>query len=221
MAVFGVVLSGCGVNDGSEIHEATLLLLAIDKLGAKAACFAPDKVQAGVANHYNGKPGADIRNMLIESARIARGAIRPLSEARADALDALALPGGFGAAKNLSSFAKDGAACQVDPDLERLLRQMHAARKPIGAACIAPVILARVFGPQKPLLTIGDDGKTAQALEGMGARHQPAPATGVVVDEENRFVTTPCYMLAQSISQVAVGMDALVKALLELMRPLT
>lgn len=216
MPKIGIILSGCGVQDGSEIHEATLLLLAIDRQGAEAACFAPEKAQADVVDHLSGKPAAETRGVLAESARIARGAVRPLREARAEGLDAIVLPGGFGAAKNLCSFAQDGAACRVDPEVERLLREAHAAGKPIGAACIAPVILARLFGAEKPRLTIGSDAGTARAIEAMGARHQDAPATGVVVDLERRLATTPCYMLAGRISQVAEGMEGLVKAVLEL-----
>lgn len=216
MAKIGVILSGCGVNDGSEIHEAVLLLLAIDRAGAQAVCFAPDKPQADVIDHFAGKPAAEKRNVLVEAARIARGKIRPLREARASELDAVALPGGFGAAKNLCTFAKDGPDCHVDPDVRRFLVEARAAGKPIGAACIAPVILAKLFGDAKPTLTIGNDAGTVKAIEAMGARHQIAPVTGVVVDQERRLATTPCYMYPARLSEIAEGMDKLVKAVLEL-----
>lgn len=216
MPKIGVVLSGCGVNDGSEIHEATLLLLAIDRRGAQAICFAPDKAQADVVDHRTGKPAGETRNVLAESARIARGEIKPLREARAAELDAVILPGGYGAAKNLCTFAQDGANCRVDPDMERLLRDVHSAGKPIGAACIAPVVLARLFGPEKPRLTIGNDAGTALALEAMGAAHREATVTEVLVDTDRRLATTPCYMLATRLSQVERGMDGLVEAVLEL-----
>lgn len=216
MRKVGVVLSGCGVQDGSEIHEATLLLLALDRAGVEAVCFAPDKPQADVVDHLKGSPENASRNVLAESARLARGKIRPLSEARAEELDAVILPGGFGAAKNLCSFAKDGAGCSVEPDLERLLRRLNDAGKPIGAACIAPVILARVFGRERPEVTIGSDAATAKAVEAMGARHKACEATGVVVDRERRFATTPAYMLAKGVAEVADSLDALVKAVLRL-----
>lgn len=216
MPKIGVILSGCGFQDGSEIHEATLLLLAIDRLGAEALCFAPDKEQVDVVDHLTGKAGKEKRNVLAESARIARGKIQDIRQAQADALDAVILPGGYGAAKNLCSFAADGAACAVDAETSRLLKAMRAARKPIGAACIAPVILAKLFGHEAPALTIGSDAATAGMIEGMGALHRQAPGTGVVVDRQRKFVTTPCYMLAERISQVADGMENLVKAVLEL-----
>ncbi|MBI4678026.1 MAG: isoprenoid biosynthesis glyoxalase ElbB [Elusimicrobia bacterium] len=216
MPKIGIILSGCGVKDGSEIHEATLLLLAIDKAGATALCFAPDKDQADVVDHVTGKAAREKRNVLVESARIARGEIRDLREAKTDELDAVILPGGFGAAKNLCSFAEEGAQCQVDPEVARVLRGMRQAGKPIGAACIAPVLLARLFGSDKPVLTIGSDPGTARAVESMGARHEVALVTGVSVDPALRLATTPCYMLATRISQIAEGMENLVKAVLEL-----
>lgn len=216
MPKIGVILSGCGVLDGTEIHEATLLLLAIDQRGAEAVCFAPEKPQADVMDHAAGKPAGQTRDVLAESARIARGQIRPLRQAEARDVEAVILPGGFGAAKNLSTFARDGARCRVDPEVERFLREVHAAGKPIGAACIAPVILARLFGAEKPRLTIGSDAETARAVEAMGARHEDAPAAGVVIDRDRRLATTPCYMLARRISEVAAGMDGLVKAVLDL-----
>ncbi|MBI5625053.1 MAG: isoprenoid biosynthesis glyoxalase ElbB [Elusimicrobia bacterium] len=216
MPKIGVILSGCGVQDGSEIHEATLLLLAIDRAGAEAVCFAPDKDQASVVDHLSGKPVREKRAVLVESARLARGAVRDLREARPEELDAVILPGGFGAAKNLSSFAEEGPQCQVDPEVARVLRGMRQAGKPIGAACIAPVILARLFGGDGPVVTIGSDPATARSVEAMGARHEKTPVTGVAVDRDLKLATTPCYMLATRISQVAEGMEALVKAVLDL-----
>ena len=155
MAKIGVILSGCGVNDGSEIHEAVLTLLAIDKHGAEAVCMAPDMEQADVIDHLAGKPASEKRNVLVESARIARGNIRSLKDVKAADIDAVVLPGGFGAAKNLSTFAKDGPGCKVQGDVERLLKEMHEAGKPIGALCIAPAVLAKALGSKKPRLTIG------------------------------------------------------------------
>lgn len=215
MKKIGVVLSGCGVYDGSEIHEAVLTLLALSRQGAEAICFAPDKSQADVINHLTGEPMAETRNVLIEAARIARGAVQPLSQADASTLDALIVPGGFGAAKNLSTFASEGAECHVDPDLKWLALALHAAGKPLGFICIAPAMLPRIF--DFPLrLTIGTDIDTAEIVEDMGGEHVPCPVDDIVVDEDNKIVTTPAYMLAQSIAEAATGIDKLVDRVLVL-----
>lgn len=192
----GVVLSGCGVFDGSEIHEAVSILIALDKLGAQAICMAPDIAQAGVVNHLNQSDDPHPRRVLEESARIARGKIRDLANISAKDLDALVFPGGFGAARNLSTFARDGAQCSVEPGVARLLKEMIAAKKPIGLACIAPVLAARVLGEAglQPTLSIGTDKGTANAIVSMKATHQNTEPTGVCIDERNRIVTTPCYM---------------------------
>ncbi len=209
-----VVLSGCGVNDGSEIHEAVLTLLAIDRQGALYQCFAPDVAQQDVVDHRAGKAVDETRNVLVESARIARGKILPLAAFRAADYDGLVFPGGFGAAKNLCSFAKDGADCQVEPSVAAAINAMHAAGKPIGALCIAPVVLVKTLGTID--VTIGTDADTASAIEAMGGRHHRRGHGEVTIDQANRIVTTPCYMLDASISQIAEGADNLVRALIEL-----
>lgn len=213
---FAVVLSGCGVFDGSEIHEAVLTLLAIDRQGGSYQCFAPDIPQRDVIDHLSGQPMAETRNVLVEAARIARGRIKPLSAFDAAAFDALVFPGGFGAAKNLSSFAIDGPDCRVNTDVERAVKAMHAAGKPIAALCIAPALLACILGEVE--LTIGHDAGTASALEQMGARHVNAGHGQVVVDRRHKVVTTPCYMLESSIGQIADGADAAIRAVLEMVR---
>lgn len=212
---FAVVLSGCGVYDGTEIHEAVLTLLAIDSQGGSYACFAPDIAQRDTINHLTGQPMAEGRNVLVESARIARGKVKPLSAFAPADFDALIFPGGFGAAKNLSSFAVDGPDCAVDADVERAVRLMAQAGKPIGALCIAPAILARVLGGVD--LTIGSDAGTASALEQMGARHHTTTHGEVVVDKSRKLVTTPCYMLDATVSQIADGANAAVRALMEML----
>jgi enhancing lycopene biosynthesis protein 2 len=213
----GVVLSGCGFRDGSEVHESVLALLALDEAGAEARCFAPDVPQARVVDHRTGKevPG-ERRNVLDESARIARGKVRDLREAKASDLDAVVFPGGFGAALNLSTFATKGKDAEVHPEAARLLREMHAAGKPIGAICIAPAVVARVLGAAHPHLTIGDDRGTAAALEASGAVHEACPVEGFVVDRRNRVVSTPAYMFDARISDVAKGVRACVKEVLSL-----
>ncbi len=213
----GVLLSGCGFLDGSEIHEAVLTMLHLDRSGAGIVCLAPRGPQRDVVDHAAGQPAAgERRDMLTEAARIARGRIRDLAEVRATDLDALVLPGGFGAAKNLCDYAVNGKDAKALPEVARLLREMHAAKKPIGAVCIAPAVVAAVLGPSAPTLTIGEDPGTAQALQAMGARHQACPVTGFHVDEHNRIVSTPAYMFDARIGDVSRGIEQLVQAVLQL-----
>ena len=213
----GVILAGCGHQDGSEIHEATLTLWAIHKHGCDFQCFAPDIKQHHVLNHLNGEEMDEERNVLIESARIARGKVASLATFSPASVDALILPGGFGAAKNLCSYAWDGPNCKVHPDVVRAIQGIHEAGKPIGALCIAPVIVAKVLG-KGVLLTSGQDSGTAGHLADMGAKNQPTSYGEIVVDREQKVVSTPCYMLGDSrIDQVAEGVDRLVSAVLELM----
>jgi enhancing lycopene biosynthesis protein 2 len=213
----GVLLSGCGVYDGTEIHEAVLTLLALDRRDAKVVMCAPDMPQAGVVDHLSGEPApGEGRNVLVESARIARGHVRNVARLRADEIDGLVLPGGFGAARNLCDFARQGGECTAHPDVARLVREVHEQGKPIAALCIAPVVVARVLGGEGPVLTIGDDPATAAALESMGATHSRCPASDVVVDRRLRLVTTPAYMLARSISEVADGIERAMTELLAL-----
>jgi enhancing lycopene biosynthesis protein 2 len=209
-----VVLSGCGFQDGSEIHEAVCTLLALDQQGAHYRCFAPDMAQARVVNHLTGSEVPDSRNVLVESARIARGAIQPLAAFDASRFDALVMPGGFGAAINLSDFAQAGAQCTVQKDVARAVVAMHQAGKPIGALCIAPVILARLL--PGACLTIGKDADTASACRQMGAIHQDTGHGEVAVDMQNRLVTTPCYMLDARISQIFEDAQILVRELLKM-----
>ncbi|MCK5576347.1 MAG: isoprenoid biosynthesis glyoxalase ElbB [Sphingomonadales bacterium] len=210
-----VILSGCGVFDGSEIHEAVMILLALDRLGASYQCFAPDTPQAHVINHLRGEVAdGESRNVLVEAARIARGEIKALSEFNAADFDAIAFPGGFGAAKNLSTFAFDGAECTVNTDVERALKDMVAANKPIGALCITPAIIARVLDGAN--VTIGSDKDTATAIEAMGAKHTVTTHGEVVVDPRYKLVTTPCYMLDATVSQIADGAMNAMTAMLDL-----
>jgi enhancing lycopene biosynthesis protein 2 len=211
----GVVLSGCGVFDGAEIHESVLTLLALDRAGAQVHFFAPDKPQMHVINHLTGEESSESRNVLVESARIARGNIKPLSQADAGELDALIVPGGFGAAKNLSSFATQGAECSVDAELQRLVQQMHQAGKPLGFICIAPALLTKLLGVHTRL-TIGNDPDTAEAIDAMGGEHVVCPVDDIVVDLDQKVVTTPAYMLANSIGEAAQGIEKLVARVLEL-----
>lgn len=214
MRKIAVVLAGNGVYDGAEIHEATLTLLAIARNGAKYQCFAPDKEQAHVVNHLTGEEMPEKRNVLVESARIARGNIKPLSEYRAENFDAIIFPGGFGVAKNLCTYAFDGINCKVDPDVEKAVRSTVSAGKPTGALCISPVLIAKILGHVK--VTIGQDEATIKAVKAMGGTHEKTVHGQIVVDEKHKVVTTPCYMLNATIDQIADGAENLVKKILQL-----
>jgi enhancing lycopene biosynthesis protein 2 len=213
----GVILSGSGFLDGAEIQEATLTLLFLDRAGAKVTAMAPDVRQMHVVDHVKGAPASgETRNVLAEAARITRGAIVDVKSVKAADLDALILPGGFGAAKNLCTFATEGVKLSVNPDVERLVRDMAAAGKPLGFICIAPVIAAKVLGSKKVKLTIGNDPATAAALDALGAVHVDSPVDQVVVDQKNKVVSTPAYMLGPSIAPVSAGIEKLVRAVLEM-----
>lgn len=218
MKKIGVVLAGCGVRDGSEIHEAVLTLLAIDSNGAKAVCLAPD-TELNEVNHLTGEETGAKRSVLVESARIARGEVSDIKGAKAADLDALILPGGFGAAKNLCTFAFQGPQGSVQADVLRLIRDMAAAKKPICAICIAPAVLALALGKDfSPKLTIGTDPGTAEAIGATGSSHVNCPVDEFVVDKENLIVSTPAYMLAGGIAEAAKGIEKAVKATLELVK---
>lgn len=211
-----VVLSGCGFLDGAEVHESVTTLLHLSKHGAQALCFAPDIKQAAVTNHYTRESLPENRNVLAESGRIARADIKPLSALHAETADAVIFPGGFGAAMNLCDFGARGADCTVNPEVARVLAAFHAAKKPIGLICIAPVLGAKVLGAHGVSLTIGSDPATAQKLVAMGAKHVDRGATEIHCDEINRVISTPAYMLAKSIAEVDAGVSKLVAQLLEL-----
>ncbi|MDN3557597.1 isoprenoid biosynthesis glyoxalase ElbB [Halomonas maura] len=212
-----VILSGCGVQDGSEIYETTLTLLRLDQLGIGYRCFAPDIDQHHVIDHRHGEVAdGERRNVLVESARLARGEIEPLTDLDADAFDAVILPGGFGAAKNLSNFAEAGADMVIQGDLVEALAAFHEDRKPIGLMCIAPVMVPRLLGPGIAV-TIGHDPGVAGAISSMGGLHRSCSVGDIVVDFENRVVTTPAYMLATRIGEAATGIFKLVDRLDELM----
>lgn len=210
-----VILSGCGVYDGAEIHESVLTLLRLDQRGAQVQCFAPNIPQLHVIDHYRGDEMDQQRNVLEESARIARGNIKDLHELHVADFDAVILPGGFGVAKNLSDFALLGARCTVQSDVLAATQAFVKAGKPVGLICIAPALAAKIFGAGVTC-TIGTDHETAQAMTAMGAVHAECAVDDIVIDTQHKLVTTPAYMLAQSISQAAAGINKLVDAVLEL-----
>ncbi|GAP70238.1 enhancing lycopene biosynthesis protein 2 [Bacteroidales bacterium 6E] len=209
---FAIILAGCGVYDGAEIHEATLTMLAISRQGAEYQCFAPDVDQTHVVNHLTGKEMNERRNVLVESARIARGNILSLSDFHASEYDAIVFPGGFGVAKNLCTFAFDGVECSVNEEVRVAVNETYKAGKPIGALCISPVLIAKILGGVE--VTIGMDPKTASAVKSMGGQHVNTTHGEVVVDKRNKIVTTPCYMLDANISQIADGADHVIRTIL-------
>lgn len=217
MKTVAVILSGCGVFDGAEIHESVLTLLALDRANAQVICAAPDIPQHHVVNHLTKQPvPSETRNVLAESARIARGNIIPLSKLKVAEIDAIILPGGFGAAKNLCTFALQGEKFGIHPEVAQVLTAAHKAGKPLGFICIAPAIAAQLFGSKNVEFTIGTDAATAQALQPAGGRHIHCTVHNVVVDRRLKIVTTPAYMLAQRITEAEAGINKLVQAVLEM-----
>ncbi|WP_428774441.1 isoprenoid biosynthesis glyoxalase ElbB [Vibrio sp.] len=215
MKKVAVILSGCGVFDGSEIHEAVLTLHAIEKQGASWHCFAPDIEQAHVVNHATGQESDQRRNVLEESARIARGKIGDLETLHVDEFDALVLPGGFGAAKNLTDFAINGAECSINTHVATACRGFAQANKPVGYLCIAPVIMPMIY-PEGVKGTVGHDPEVAAAFNKLGGEHVSCPVDDIVYDERYKVLSTPAYMLAENISQAASGIEKLVDKLLRL-----
>lgn len=209
MARVGVILSGCGVFDGSEVQEASATLISLAQHGIEYQCMAPDR-DFDVIDHRTQEPTGEKRNVLTESARIARGEILDLKDVKGADYDAFFLPGGFGAAKNLCTFATKGPDCEVDPQVERVLREASDAGKPIGFICIAPALGAKVFGDKGVKLTIGHDAGTAEAVGKTGATHVEADAEQIVIDDEHNMVSTPAYMEAKNPAQVYAGINALV-----------
>ena len=217
MKKIAVILSGCGVFDGSEIHESVLTLLALDRLQVQTICAAPAIPQQHVVNHLTKQSQpAETRNALVEAARIARGKIVPLAELQADQIDGAILPGGFGATQTLCNIAAKGTAYTVHPEVSRFLLAAHQAGKTLGFICIAPAIAARLFGPEKLEFTIGTDAQTAADLETAGGRHIACAVHNIVVDRRLKIVTTPAYMLASRITEAEAGINKLVAAVLDL-----
>ncbi len=209
----GVLLSGCGVFDGSEIHEATLTLYFLDKEKIDVIPIAPDKEQLHVINHNTNDEMQETRNIRTESARIARGDVKKLSSVSVNEIDALIIPGGFGAAKNLIDYAVKGRECTIDSDVKNLIKQIIQSKKPLGAMCIAPVVVAVALKETNihPVLTIGSDDKTASDIEFLNAKHKKCKADQIAVDKENRIVSTPAYMIGPGISDIGKGIEKLVK----------
>ena len=209
---FAVILAGAGKLDGNDLHEAVLLLAAVARHGATYQCFAPDVEQHEVVDHLTGNPMPEPRSVLRESARIARGDVKPLSAFRANDFDGLLMPGGYGVAKNLCTYAFAGENCTVNAEVAAAIKEMHAQGKPIGAMCIAPIVLAKVLG--HGTITLGQPSETSRDAEKMGMTLQSSGHGQVVVDKVNHLYTTPCYMLDSTIADIWDGADALITAIM-------
>jgi enhancing lycopene biosynthesis protein 2 len=218
-----VVLSGCGAGDGSEIREAVLTLLTLERAGAQVMFAAPDVAQARVFDHQQGALAADAqpRHARSEAARIARGPVRALSELRIEEIDALIFPGGEGVATVLSNYADKGQLCDVDPDVVRLLKEALARHRPMGFICLAPILAARVLGPVAGVRVTLGPRATAPAKHAavMGADVRPCNANDIFVDSKTRVISTPAYMYEGArLTEVAQGIEKLVRAVLQLAR---
>ena len=220
MKKVGVLLSGCGVNDGAEIHESVITMLALDRAGAEMVLMAPNIDQMHVVNHYTGQEMDEYRNVLVESSRIARGNIKDMAEISANDMDALIIPGGFGVAKNLCDYAMAGPDCSINPDVYRLISELKLLNKPIGAICIAPAMMAKILGEldESANMTIGSDETTSKDIESMGSIHVECKVSEMVVDEGKNLVTTPAYMEAKTIKDAADGIEKLVKQVLSMIK---
>ena len=220
MKKVGLLLSGCGVNDGAEIHESVIAMLALDRAGVEMELMAPNIDQMHVVNHYTGQEMDEYRNVLVEASRIARGNIKDMAEISGNDIDALIIPGGFGVAKNLCDYAMAGPECSINPDVFRLISELQLLNKPIGAICIAPAMMAKIFGEQgvSANMTIGFDEATSKDIESMGSVHVECKVSDMVVDEDNYLVSTPAYMEAKSIKEAADGIEKLVKQVLSMIQ---
>ena len=215
MKKIGVLLSGCGNMDGSEIHESVLTLLYLNQAGAEAICMAPEMTQTETVNHPDGLATREKRQVLAEAGRIARGNIQPITDVNVEDLDGLIIPGGAGPVKNFSNYAINGPDFEVRNDVTMLIRAFYTAGKPIGAICIAPVIMAKALCAHQPLVTVGNNTETIGHLNAFGASHQETPVDDICIDETNKLITTPAYMLGPEIKNIATGIEKLVGAVIE------
>jgi enhancing lycopene biosynthesis protein 2 len=214
MKTFAVLLSGCGVYDGSEIYETVCTLMALEKFKVKYQCVAPDILQHHVINHLTGQEMPQQRHVLIESARLARGNVKSLAEVTEKDFAGLLVPGGFGAAKNLGDFAFKGKDMSVEPSVLAFCQSFAKAHKPAGFICIAPSLIAKIYGPGVRM-TIGKDPETAATMEAMGDKHLECEVNDCVADPMHKVVSTPAFMLAKSILEAQAGIEKCVKAVID------
>jgi enhancing lycopene biosynthesis protein 2 len=223
----GVLLSGCGVYDGAEIQESILTLLAIEEIGATYTCISIDADQYHVVNHLTGEEMPEKRNMMVEAARIARGAVKEIKSIQPADIDALVIPGGFGSAKNFTTWAFDGPNGTIRDDVKLLLVNMINVGKPIVALCVSPVVLAKAFegSSVKLNLTIGSSAEDSPyeipmfevGLQATGAKTEEKTIREILVDRENKVITAPCYMMEASVLEIRNNIKQAIEALKELM----
>lgn len=212
-----VILSGCGYLDGAEIRESVLTLLALDMAGAEVSMFAPDMTQHHTINHVKGEEEGGPRNILAEAGRIARGKVSPIKDASASDFDAIILPGGFGVAKNLCDFAFNGSAGKPLKEVKSLLEEFHNQKKPIGAICISPALIALCLGDKGVQVTIGNDSETAAEIEKTGAKHVDTEVSKCFVDADNKIVSTAAYMFdSAKLKDINTGISSCVDEVLKL-----
>lgn len=222
----GVLLSGNGVYDGAEIQEAVLTLLAIDEMGWNAVCISVDKPQHHVINHLTGEVMDESRNMLVEAARIARGQITPIDSISPADIDALVIPGGFGSAKNFTSWAFDGPESTILPEVKLLLVNLVNVGKPIVALCVSPVVVAKAFEGSSihPTLSLGSASESSpydinsfnEGLRATGAIAQERTIREVLIDPTNRIICAPCYMMDARITEINANIKQAMVALNEI-----
>ena len=218
MKKIGVVLAGCGAQDGAEIHESVITLLALDRANVETIIMAPDMNQFHVINHLKGGTMDPARNILVEASRIARGNIVPVGTISGNQLDALVFPGGTGMAKNIFDYSMTGPDCIVIKDVERLVMEILNDNKPIGAICIAPVMIAKVLQNmgRKGLVTGGYNQQISLDINAMGIEVQKVGPEDIVIDHDNKIISTPAYVEANSIREVAIGIEKLIEKVVEL-----
>lgn len=215
MKKIAVLLAGCGRMDGSEIHESVLTLLAIKQNNATYQCFSLDLAQDHVTNHLDNSIASESRNMLVESARIARGEVKPLQQLDINEYNGLIIPGGNGTAYNLFDLAKMGKDFTVNPIVSDTCLNFTKAQKPVGFICIAPAMIPKIYGAGVEL-TIGNDDQTVKLLEDLGAIHVECRTDEIHTDLRHKIVTTPAYMLANNIMEAYLGIKRLVDKIIEL-----
>lgn len=217
MKKIAVILGGSGFKDGSEIRESVLTLQALDQADMSFECFAPDADQFDVINCLTGEAMKEKRNLLVEASRIARGEIKNITELKVQHFDGVVFPGGFGVAKNLCNFAHKGAGGEVRADVDRVIQDFYQAKKPMGALCIAPVLLALSLKNKNLEMTLGAESETSAEMTKLGHRHTAAAAGECVIDREHKVITTPAYMIEDArLKDITKGIGALVNALKEM-----
>lgn len=198
-----LILAGCGAKDGAEITESVSLMIAFDQAHFHVQAFAPNRSFHHVIDHAADQiVESENRNMLVESARIARGNVLPLQELAEDDYDVICFAGGFGVAKNFCNFASEGKNAVLENDVKDILFRFIRAHKIVSALCISPILLAlaaKELQLKDAKITLGDgSSEAAEIVQTWGITHEPKKVHEASIDKVNRFVTAPAYMDAQA-----------------------